>query len=68
MNKKFKTKFVGHSVKGDADYYASWELNGITNSECSKEFMSDAGEVVKLSDAAGNEWVKVNPTTIPDIN
>ncbi len=68
MNKSFKTKEItGHSMIGDGGKYVLWELNGIKNSQVSKEFRSDAGEVVRLSDAAGNEWVKVNPTTIPDI-
>ena len=68
MNKSFKTKEIkGHSMIVAGGEYVLWELNGIKNSQISKEFRSDAGEVVKLSDAFGNEWIKVNPTTIPDI-
>lgn len=43
-----------------------WQQNGIKNSEVSKEFFSDCGEVVKISDAAGSEWVKLNPVGIPE--
>jgi hypothetical protein len=43
-----------------------WQQNGITNKEISKEFFSDCGEVVKISDAAGSEWVKLNPVGIPE--
>ena len=43
-----------------------WQQNGITNKEVSKEFFSDCGEVVKISDAAGSEWVKLNPVGIPE--
>ena len=43
-----------------------WQQNGITNKEVSKAFFSDCGEVVKISDAAGSEWVKLNPVGIPE--
>ena len=67
MNSAFKkSSITQHRSFEDVFGRSQWQQNGIKNSEVSKEFYSDAGEVVKISGAAGNEWVKLNPTDIPE--
>jgi hypothetical protein len=42
----------------------TWKQNGITNKEVSKKFPNGVGGVDKISDANGNEWVRVKDGTL----
>ena len=41
-----------------------WQQNGITSKEISKEFPNGVGGIDKISDANGNEWVRVKDGTL----
>jgi hypothetical protein len=57
MNRAFKTNYINTDHQEQFEG-GTWKANGITNKDISKQFMSDEGEVVKISDATGNDWVR----------
>lgn len=57
MNKSFTSKYTKPYVSPDS--YVRWKQNGNINEFKSKEFKDAVGEVVKISDASGQEWEMV---------